>query len=124
MDIIIESPGFKASNDLENFVREKVSKLEHPGTNIIRADVTLFEGPASDPASCHCEIRLEVSGRDHFVKKSAGSYEQAIVETVETLQKVMQRTKDKNITRRHAGNEPGAPGNTDESGLQDIYDEE
>jgi ribosome-associated translation inhibitor RaiA len=122
MDIIIESPGFKASNELESFVREKVGKLEHQKGNIIRADVTLFGGPASDPASCHCEIRLEVSGNDHFAKKSAESYEQAIVETVETLQKVMQRAKDKNITRRHDGNglaELGAPENE-----ADIYDEE
>jgi ribosomal subunit interface protein len=101
MDIIIESPGFKASEQLQDFVREKVNKLDHQGRHIVRADVTLFEGPASDPASYHCEIRLEVSGNDHFVKKSGDTYERAIVDTVDTLQRQMQKAKDKFITRRH-----------------------
>ncbi|MCD6063594.1 MAG: hypothetical protein K0R82_1505 [Flavipsychrobacter sp.] len=100
MDIIIDSPGFKASSSLEAFVREKVSKLENHAGNIVRADVTLYEGPASDPAACHCEIRLEVPGKDHFVKKSGETYERAIVETVDTLERVMERNKAKSSDRR------------------------
>lgn len=100
MDIIIESPGFRASEQLQDFVREKVSKLDQQGQRVVRADVTLFKGPASDPASFHCEIRLEVPGNDHFVKKSGDTYERAVVETVDTLQRQIQKAKDKFITRR------------------------
>lgn len=122
MDIIIASPGFKASRQLEEFVREKVSKLENHGQNIVRADVTLFAGPASDPSSCHCEIRLEVPGNDHFVKKSSESYERAIVETVDTLEKVMQRSKGKVMERRQQDRDIDPSALTDDNAPLDIDD--
>ena len=70
MDIIIQSVGFKASDALESFVREKVSKLDHMSDNIVRANVTFYEASKSNPENNICEIRLEVPGNDHFVKKA------------------------------------------------------
>jgi ribosome-associated translation inhibitor RaiA len=100
MDIIIESPGFKASNDLENYVRETLTKLK--SDKIIRADVTLYVGSDGNPANKFCEIRLEVPGNDHFVKKNAGTFETAVLDSVETLQEMMKKAKEKNIDRnRH-----------------------
>ncbi len=97
MDIIIESPGFKASNELENYVRETLAKLK--SDKIIRADVTLYKGADGDPANNYCEIRLEVPGNDHFVKKSAGTFETAVLDATETLQEILRKTKEKNIDR-------------------------
>ena len=97
MDIIIESPGFKASDALENYVRETLSKLK--SDKIIRADVTLYKGADSDPANNFCEIRLEVPGNDHFVKKGSGTFETAVLDAVETLQEVLQKAKDKMLDR-------------------------
>lgn len=122
MDIIIESPGFRASRDLESFVREKVSKLEDHSNNIVRADVTLYSGPASDPARCHCEIRLEVPGKDHFVKKSGESYERAIVETVDTLERVMERNKARSNERRQPDRSVSPDAFADDNAPLDIDD--
>ncbi|WP_276131674.1 HPF/RaiA family ribosome-associated protein [Polluticoccus soli] len=122
MDIIIESPGFKASSKLENFIREKVSKLETHASNIVRADVTLYSGPASDPASFHCEIRLEVPGKDHFVKKSGDTYERAVVETVDTLERVMERSKARSNERRQPDRSVSPDAFTDENAPLDIDD--
>lgn len=97
MDIIIESPGFKASDELENYVRETLSKLK--SDKIIRADVTLYKGADGNPVNNFCEIRLEVPGNDHFVKKSAGTFETAVLDASETLQEILQKTKEKNIDR-------------------------
>ena len=97
MDIIIESPGFKASEGLESYVRETLGKLK--GDNIIRANVTLYKGADSDPASKFCEIRLEVPGNDHFVKKSAGTFETAVLDAIETLQEMLKKAKEKMIDR-------------------------
>lgn len=100
MDIIIESPGFKASADLEAYVRETLSKLK--SDKIIRADVTLYVGSDGNPTNKFCEVRLEVPGNDHFVKKSAGTFETAVLDAVETLQEVLKKTKEKAIDRnRH-----------------------
>ncbi len=97
MDIIIESPGFKASSELESYVRETLAKLK--SDKIIRADVTLYKGSDGDPANCFCEIRLEVPGNDHFVKKSAATFETAALDATETLQEILRKTKEKAIDR-------------------------
>ena len=102
MDIIIQSLGFKASEHLENFIREKLNKAVHESEKVIRANVTLYMGSDSNPQNNVCEIRLEVPGNDHFVKKSSDVFEQAITECTDALQKIIRRAKDKQISNRHA----------------------
>jgi putative sigma-54 modulation protein len=99
MDIIIQSLGFKASTDLEAFIHEKLGKL-NPNDSIIRANVTLFQGSDSNPTNNYCEIRLEVPGNDHFVKKSSDIFEKSVVEAVDTLQKMLHKSKEKELSRR------------------------
>lgn len=101
MDIIIQSLGFKASIDLEAFIQEKLGKLT-PNDNIIRANVTLFQGSDNNPTNNYCEIRLEVPGNDHFVKKSSDVFEKSVVEAVDTLQKMLHKTKEKELSRRQS----------------------
>ena len=48
-NITFQSVHFTASTQLENFVKEKVSKLFDQDISIIRADVTLFEGATGNP---------------------------------------------------------------------------
>lgn len=95
MDIIIQSLGFKAGNELEEYVREKLGKL-NPNDHIIRANVTLFLGPDKGTTNLtYCEIRLEVPGNDHFVKEDGTEFVQAIDEAVNKLQKILRKAKDK-----------------------------
>jgi putative sigma-54 modulation protein len=100
MDVIIQSLGFKAGESLEGYVREKLGKVDQMAQNVVRADVTLFLGPDSDKENNHCEIRLEVPGNDHFVKKNAPSFEQAVTEAVDTLQSMVRKAKEKQSDRR------------------------
>ena len=102
MDIIIQSVGFKASSQLESFVHERLDKLTHMSDRIIRANVTFYEGSSGNPENNYCEIRLEVPGNDHFVKKNSDLYEKAVVDAVDSLHKMMQKNKDKTISKRHA----------------------
>lgn len=107
MDIIIQSLGFKASDHLENFIREKLNKAVHESDKAIRANVTLYLASESNPQNNICEIRLEVPGNDHFVKKGSDVFEQSVTECVDALQKIIRRAKDKQISSRHA--EPEIP---------------
>ncbi len=100
MDIIIQSLGFKASDALENFIREKLGGLKND--DIVRANVTLYKGAAGDPESDHCEIRLEVPGNDHFVKKHSQYFETAVNECVEVLTQALKKVKDKQIDSKQA----------------------
>lgn len=99
-NITFQSIHFKASPQLEDFVKEKVAKLFEQDNSIIRADVTLFEGASGNPNNQFCEINLSVSGENHFVKKNSENYEKSISIAVTSLQKVLQRKKTKKIIGR------------------------
>lgn len=107
MDIIIQSLGFKASEHLEEFVREKINRAVLESDKVVRANVTLYGASASDPNNNVCEIRLEVPGNDHFVKKGSDVFEKAITECTDALQKIIRRAKEKQISNRHV--EPEFP---------------
>lgn len=103
MDVIIQSLGFKHSENLEQYIKEKLQKLT-PADNIIRANVVLFQGPDRAVSNDYCEIRLEVPGPDLFVKESSADFEQAIDECVNTLQGILRKQKDKMVdSHRRAG---------------------
>ena len=103
MDVIIQSLGFKAGEDLEAFVREKLNKLT-PADGIIRANVTLYLGPDRATRNTYCEIRLEVPGNDLFVKRSAAYFEVSVNECVDVLNKQLKKNRDLSVDRRK-GNE-------------------
>ncbi|RYY62504.1 MAG: 30S ribosomal protein S30 [Chitinophagaceae bacterium] len=98
MDIIIQSLGFKAHASLEEFIREKVSALK--SDDIVRANVTLYKGSAGNPENDYCEIRLEVPGNDHFVKKNGAHFETAASECIDVLTQMIKKAKDKHVDRR------------------------
>ena len=93
MDVIIQSLGFTAGEELEGYIKDKLGKLDHMSDNIIRARVTLQKGQAAIDNHL-CDIRLEIPGNDHFVQRAAGSFETATLDAVETLQKLIRRNKD------------------------------
>lgn len=93
MEVIIQSLGFKASDQLEDFIREKLQKIK--SDKIIRALVTLFKGPSSNVDSSYCEIRIEVPGNDHFVKRHTEHFETSVSECVSVLTKVINKAKEK-----------------------------
>ena len=105
MDIIIQSVGFKASETLESFVRDKVSKLSHMTDDIVRANVTFYEASKGNPENNICEIRLEIPGNDHFVKKGSSLYEQALLDCIDTLQTIIQKKKNKDKNYRNSEQE-------------------
>ena len=98
MDIIIQSLGFTAGETLESFIREKLKKFDKE-PNIIRANVVLFIGSDANPEKYYCEIRLEVPGKDHFVKKSSDRFEKAIVDAIDTIQNNLRKAKEKQIDK-------------------------
>jgi ribosomal subunit interface protein len=95
MKINLQSLKFTAKEELKNFVEDKVSKLSRYDDKIISAEVTLTLEEGKIPENKVCEIRLIVPGNDDFVKKSAATFEEAVLNAVVTLQTVLQRKKEK-----------------------------
>lgn len=100
MDVIIQSLGFKAGEELESYIQDKLGKLK-PNDHIVRANVTLFLGPDRATPNDYCEIRLEVPGNDLFVKESAVEFEQAVDECVNKLQGILRKQKEKQVDQWH-----------------------
>lgn len=92
MKINLQTLHFKASDEISQFVEDKVSKLARFDDSIISAEVTLTqEGHSVDNKIC--DIRLVVPGNDDLVKKSASTFEEAISLCVEVLQKILTEKK-------------------------------
>ena len=100
MDIIIQSLGFKAGETLESFIREKLDTVK--SDRIIRANVGLYLGADSNPENNYCEIRLEVPGKDFFVKKNSPHFETAVTDCVEVLKQEVSKEKEKYMSNRQA----------------------
>ena len=92
MDVIIKSLDFTAGEKLEEYIREKLQKLDKMNDSIIRARVTLQKGQSIDESHL-CDIRLEIPGNDHFVQKGAKSFEGATLDAIDTLQTIIRRSK-------------------------------
>lgn len=99
MDVIIQSLGFKASDALEDRVREKLENLKSADT-VVRANVTLYQGPDRNVQNDYCEIRLEVPGPDIFAKRSSADFEQAVDETIDALQVQLRKMREKQTDKR------------------------
>ena len=115
MNIIIQSLGFKSSESLEIFISEKINNIKDD--KIIRANVVLFKGPASNPENDYCEIRLEVPGNDHFVKKHSTHFEVAVSECVDILTQMIKKAKGKKV---HHNQEEMAIVEEDVSMIDDV----
>jgi putative sigma-54 modulation protein len=98
MDVIIQSLGFTAGEHLEDFIREKLGKLDKQA-KIVRANVGLFIGSDANPEKYYCEIRLEVPGKDHFVKRNSDNIEKAVVDAVDTIHNVIRKARKKQIDK-------------------------
>ncbi|MBC7535958.1 MAG: HPF/RaiA family ribosome-associated protein [Ferruginibacter sp.] len=122
MDIIIQSLGFKAGEALETFIREKINGVKDD--KVVRANVVLYKGPASNPENDYCEIRLEVPGNDHFVKKHSLYFETAVSECVDILSQMIKKSKEKSGNKRSDKEsvmmDENLPGLHDDFDLEDV----
>jgi putative sigma-54 modulation protein len=100
MDVIIQSLGFTAGEELESYIQEKLEKLT-PNEHIVRAHVVLFLGPDRATPNTYCEIRLEVPGNDLFIKEHSAEFEQAVDSAVNKLQGMLRKAKEKQVDQLH-----------------------
>ncbi len=100
MNVTIQSLGFKAGEELESYIKEKLQKLT-PNDHIVSANVTLFLGPDRATREHFCEIRLEVPGNDPFVKEGAADFYIAADATINKLQAIIRKAKEKQLDSWH-----------------------
>ncbi|MGB3149969.1 MAG: HPF/RaiA family ribosome-associated protein [Maribacter sp.] len=96
MNINFEYDDVKASNRLEILAAKKLEKLLDKFDFIVRADVFFKKENTSSPETgMICNIRLSMPGPRLFAESSYGSFEASIANSVDDLQRQLQKRKAK-----------------------------
>ncbi len=95
MNIKITSLHFKADKKLEDFIHEKLGKIEKLSDSIIGADVILKIENTDKPENKRAEIRLKIKGNDLHAEKTSNSFEAATDLTIEAIRKQLTKSKEK-----------------------------
>lgn len=95
MEIRINSIHFDASERLQDFIQQKVSKLKQYDENISSAEIFLKLDKAESTENKISEIKLSIPRSEFFAKKQAKTFEEATDLTVEALRRQLLKHKDK-----------------------------
>ncbi len=95
MKVVINAVKFSPEEKLQNFVNEKVGKLERLLPEALQADVTLKIDKPETNNNKIADIRLVVSGKDLFVTKQADSFEEAVMLSIDALKTQIGKFKEK-----------------------------
>ena len=95
MKVVINAVKFYPEEKLQNFVNEKVGKLERLLPEALQADVTLKVDKPETNNNKIADIRLVVRGNDLFVTKQADSFEEAVMLSVDALKTQIGKFKEK-----------------------------
>jgi len=96
MDVVIQAVNFDATEKLKDFANKKVLKLEKMSDIIVDAEVVLKVVKPETANNKEASIKLNVKGSELFASKVADSFEEAVVESVDALERQLQKIKEKN----------------------------
>ncbi|HPO48109.1 MAG: ribosome hibernation promoting factor HPF [Bacteroidetes bacterium ADurb.Bin057] len=95
MEIKMQAINFIASDKLEAYVEKKVSKVEKLFDQLSIAEVFLKVVKPESVANKEASIKMAAPNVDFFASKTANSFEQAIDECVEALERQILKQKNK-----------------------------
>lgn len=102
MKTIIETPNFKARQELLDFVQEKTGKLDLFSDKIIESRVFLKLNNSDNGENKVCEIKVLIPGNDLFASAQSTSFEEAVVKAVEGVKHQIERWKDAKNKKSHS----------------------
>lgn len=95
MEIKMQAINFAASDKLEAYVEKKVSKMEKMFDQIATAEIFLKVIKPETVANKEASVKLIAPNVNFFASKVADSFEQAVDECVEALERQIQKQKSK-----------------------------
>lgn len=94
MDVRINSVHFDASQQLQEFVNEKVSKLIKKHEEITSAEVFLRLQKSDTTENKIAEVKLLVPRQELFARKQAKTFEEATDLTIEAMKRQLKKYKE------------------------------
>jgi putative sigma-54 modulation protein len=95
MNIRINAVHFKASDSLEDFLKERISKLALFQDKLQSAEVFLRLENVQNKENKIVEIKLIVPGEEFFAEKQSESFEKSADLAVEALRRQLKKHKGK-----------------------------
>jgi putative sigma-54 modulation protein len=95
MKVNITSVHFKTDKKLEDFIQNKMEKLNGFYEGIIGGDVILKLEKKEKEGNKIAEIKLKIPGNDLYAKKQSKTFEQATDSAIEALKKQLTKHKEK-----------------------------
>ncbi len=96
MDVRIQAIHFDASAQLEAFIQKKVSKLEQYFDGILMAEVVLKVVKPETANNKQVSMKLSIKNGECFADKVSDTFEEAVDDCVEALEKQLVKFKEKN----------------------------
>ena len=97
MKVMINSVHFKADQQLEDFITQKVEKLCAKYSEVISAEATLKLDNTDTPENKIADIRLILRGDDLYASKQSKSFEESVDACIDALKKQLEKYKGKNV---------------------------
>lgn len=97
MELRIQSINFEATEQLKAFIDKKVNKLAKFNDAIMQAEVVLKVVKPETSNNKDASVKLNLRHGEAFANKTADSFEEAVDQCLEALEKQIIKTKEKNV---------------------------
>lgn len=97
MNIQIQALGFIAKTELLDFIKAKTEKLLRRCGDLVKVEVVLKIIDTSMKQTKRCEIRMIIPGNDLMGNYTARTFEEAVLLTIEILERRLESRKNKRI---------------------------
>ena len=94
MEIRIQSIHFDATNALQAFIEKKASKLERFYDDIKKVEVSLKVVKPETAMNKQAGVKVLIPNGELYAEKVKDSFEEAVVESLEALEKQLQKFKE------------------------------
>ncbi len=95
MKVNVHAVNFTVDRKLVDFIQIKLDKLEKYYDKIVVSDVYLKLDNTSEKENKIAEIKLHVPGDDFLVQKQCKTFEEAVDQSVESLERLLLKRKEK-----------------------------
>lgn len=95
MKVNMQAVNFNVDKKLIDFIQEKMDKLEKYYDKIVSSEVFLKVENTSNKENKTVEIKMNVPGDDFVVKKTTKSFEEGVDLSVDSLERVLLKRKEK-----------------------------
>jgi putative sigma-54 modulation protein len=95
MKVTVHAVNFTIDKKLVDYSEDKINKLEKFYDKIIAADVFFKVEKTSEKENKIAEIKILVPGDEFLVKKQCKSFEEAVEECSEALERLLLKRKEK-----------------------------